>query len=499
MAGKCLFRITSEWFLDYCIYQLWKEFRDKCSFSDCWKDRIQDYLENKPFVIGQELSTKLHCIRFIIGLHEHQPIDSQFSQSSTYSSSTEDENESRLLGQGCLNYFDKITGIYPFSDVEKSHMRSALKLQIILSHFTHGDMKGGEQLYSVLYSDDGDDEEYQDEIRELFQSENDSWKKLFLRKHTYDRFLNQVKQFFMPVWKKFEAPVLEEASFLENTNGERSRVDAITIKNLYFAWDESEEAEKNWTDTLEGTHPDIIALKSKRSSRHTQDTTTSNSNKDKSPSVRQLRQETRSRAEPSGRKKSNVAVNIERCDEAMQRLKSSSRNLFSGLKDVYSNMVAGEAGPSKVNSENNNDNDTNDIPVKRHCKAVVAEPDSASGQEPDKKGKRPIESRSAKRRFNEHQSDAEILDWDSDSDDDFDETEIKRKTIKLSSPRKRVLNVKLPVRERRRFWTDKETKWLKDGVKTYGEGNWAVILDAYNFVGRTSVHLKDKWRNLQKN
>ena len=54
---------------------------------------------------------------------------------------------------------------------------------------------------------------------------------------------------------------------------------------------------------------------------------------------------------------------------------------------------------------------------------------SASGQEPDKKGKRPVESRSAKRRFNEHQSDAEILDWDSDSDGAFDETEIKRKTI----------------------------------------------------------------------
>ena len=47
MAGKCLFRITSEWFLDYCIYQLWKEFRDKCSFSDCWKDRIQGKEELK--------------------------------------------------------------------------------------------------------------------------------------------------------------------------------------------------------------------------------------------------------------------------------------------------------------------------------------------------------------------------------------------------------------------------------------------------------------------
>ena len=41
-----------------------------------------------------------------------------------------------------------------------------------------------------------------------------------------------------------------------------------------------------------------------------------------------FQKETRSRAEPSAQKKSNVAVNIERCDEAMQRLKSSSRNLL---------------------------------------------------------------------------------------------------------------------------------------------------------------------------
>lgn len=33
-----------------------------------------------------------------------------------------------------------------------------MELQIILSHFRHGDMKGVEQLYSVLYSDDGDEE-----------------------------------------------------------------------------------------------------------------------------------------------------------------------------------------------------------------------------------------------------------------------------------------------------------------------------------------------------
>ena len=72
--------------------------------------------------------------------------------------------------------------------------------------------------------------------------------------------------------------------------------------------------------------------------------------------------------------------------------------------------------------------------------------------------------------------------------------------LELSSPvRKRVLGVKLPKVQPRKFWSSEETKWLEEGVKVYGEGNWAQILKAYNFNGRTSVNLKDRWRNLQKN
>ena len=44
MAGKStsgLVAITSRWFLDYCVYLLWKEFKQKRAFSACWSDTVQ--------------------------------------------------------------------------------------------------------------------------------------------------------------------------------------------------------------------------------------------------------------------------------------------------------------------------------------------------------------------------------------------------------------------------------------------------------------------------
>jgi hypothetical protein len=53
---------------------------------------------------------------------------------------------------------------------------------------------------------------------------------------------------------------------------------------------------------------------------------------------------------------------------------------------------------------------------------------------------------------------------------------------------------------KRVFWTDLEVGYLKDGVERYGHGEWAVILQNYDFLEtRTNVNLKDKWRNLVKN
>lgn len=98
---------------------------------------LTDFLENGRFDIGKELSNKLSVIRFIVGLLEHR--DDVAISSSQESSSDEEEcyeQSKRLLKPDCLKFFDKVAAIYPFSDVEKSHMRNTLKLQVILDLIT---------------------------------------------------------------------------------------------------------------------------------------------------------------------------------------------------------------------------------------------------------------------------------------------------------------------------------------------------------------------------
>jgi len=55
-------------------------------------------------------------------------------------------------------------------------------------------------------------------------------------------------------------------------------------------------------------------------------------------------------------------------------------------------------------------------------------------------------------------------------------------------------------KKQRQFWTPLETHALEAGVLRYGVGNWAEIKRqaAEIFVNRTTLDIKDKWRNLQK-
>lgn len=73
----------------------------------------------------------------------------------------------------------------------------------------------------------------------------------------------------------------------------------------------------------------------------------------------------------------------------------------------------------------------------------------------------------------------------------------------LSSLKKRLVTLKkhgnsIPLRRKRKFWTNLEEDTLRAGVQKYGMGNWKLILNMYRdiFDERTEVDLKDKWRNM---
>lgn len=96
----------------------------------------------------------------------------------------------------------------------------------------------------------------------------------------------------------------------------------------------------------------------------------------------------------------------------------------------------------------------------------------------------------------------------SDSDDIEDSDEglklSRAKSPKRFSPLRRASapgrkRMSSPSRFRRKRWSEEEEQMLINGVKEYGEGKWAEILEHYGFSAmRTNIDLKDKWRNLKK-
>jgi hypothetical protein len=68
-------------------------------------------------------------------------------------------------------------------------------------------------------------------------------------------------------------------------------------------------------------------------------------------------------------------------------------------------------------------------------------------------------------------------------------------------PQKKVPEPKKPKKQgtKKTPWTEVEVRHLLDGVKRFGHGKWANILNAYTFAKvRDSVSLRDKYRNMEK-
>lgn len=113
-----------------------------------------------------------------------------------------------------------------------------------------------------------------------------------------------------------------------------------------------------------------------------------------------------------------------------------------------------------------------------------------------------------KRKLLERRPSATRIKWDSEADsiessdpDSKVASDAKRRAVRKDS----LEEFKMPSerarhatgRRKKRYWNDEEIENLLKGVRKHGPGNWAKILSCYEFApGRTSVDLKDKYRNL---
>lgn len=75
---------------------------------------------------------------------------------------------------------------------------------------------------------------------------------------------------------------------------------------------------------------------------------------------------------------------------------------------------------------------------------------------------------------------------------------------KAQTPQRRAADARTKASEasggpRKRIrWSEEEEHNLSAGVRRFGVGAWSSILDQFYFEARTTIDLKDKWRNMQK-
>ena len=151
--------------------------------------------------------------------------------------------------------------------------------------------------------------------------------------------------------------------------------------------------------------------------------------------------------------------------------------------------------------------------VKDPLPALLRRPDATAEAPATSPGeKRKTAEPAAKRNLLDSHPSAQVQEWDEDEIEEspsrYSPSASRRLHLSpIPSPRKPLAGEsslatgsRSKPRRQRKKWSDEEVDILKREVRTYGKGNWKLILLLHKdvFHGRTEVDMKDKWRNLEK-
>ncbi|XP_032222689.1 uncharacterized protein LOC5521553 isoform X2 [Nematostella vectensis] len=276
-------------------------------------------------------------------------------------------------------------------------------------------------------------EEESEDIKVLLETVNPEELSRILKKHPYDKFLNYCYLFLKPIWEQYDRPLLEKYIIGEASLGDEDHVSPSLIE----LFDEYMDPKK-----------EIPSLSRKRQT-PSKTTKTINALKESSKALGDLIKNRRSSEE------------IDDTDERNDELEE---------KDPLSPSSGAKDDSSKRKQE-----------IQQH---KFGDHPYITNPQPSTSG---ISSNNVqvKRKWNSVQEDAEEVEWTDDEDD-------LPQPIKLPD-----FSEKIYTYQGRHTWTESELKWLEEGVELFGKGHWSKILRRFPFPKyRTSVHLKDKWRNL---
>ncbi|XP_031560820.1 uncharacterized protein LOC116296853, partial [Actinia tenebrosa] len=436
--------LKSELILDYCSYKLWNEFKRSSQMTKGLLKILKDvYICKENNIFDEELKNKLNCTRFICGLSEARVL-------------TDDGNvKYKDLHPNCLSHAEDVLKMYPFSASEQSHFRNMMKLQLIVSSYRAGKLSRARKIFLQLYPETTEaDEEYQDEIQELLDSENETLKQKILLRFSYEKFLRNVCDFLTPLWEKYDIPLLEKFK------GELSKVDDGRIPGFFLkAYHDcsvfkNEDCEASWQSIINETHPDIKAFKKKLKNK--KETTTDSASENRKSAMDHDRSLS-----------SDVDEEIMKSRQIIIKLTKSSKQLNEFVKKRNQRSAANEGSDDEDDDDVTDDNEN----IRKQSPAKEST-----------KNKSPMKRSPLKRRWNDHQKDAEVIEWSLSEDEEH-------QTICLPAP-KRKLKIQLPSPSKRRKknpWSKEEVTWLTKGVDSFGEGNWSTILRMFAFRCRTAV------------